>query len=396
MPPVDPIYPPPLLDEHERGVVAAIEDLRERMHGSLAVPRRWVGGLRRVQFARGVRASNSIEGIHASLDDVVDAVDGREPLEAGEETAAALLGYRQAMTYVLQMAADPAARVDDGIIRSLHFMMLGHELDKSPGAWRRGPIWVRDGASGAEVYEGPPATDVPRLVDALVLALADDGSPPMVAGAMAHLNLVMIHPFRDGNGRMARCLQTLVLARRSVVSPVFSIIEEYLGRNTRAYYDVLSEVGRGRWNPGADSRPWVRFCLTAHYRQAHTHLRRIRATEQLWVRCEELAREHRLPERAVPGLMDAARGMRLRNAAYRAAVATGDGGEINELMASRDLRAMVGSGLLVAHGERRGRRYSASPRLRDVAAEVHAARPVRSDVDPFAVSPDQLVRDVGR
>jgi len=57
------------------------------------------------------------------------------------------------------------------------------------------------------------------------------------------------------------------------VAPVFSSIEEYLGRNTQDYYNVLADVGQGSWNPENDARPWVRFCLTAHYRQARTHLR---------------------------------------------------------------------------------------------------------------------------
>src|SRR5687767_8009543 len=57
-------------------------------------------------------------------------------------------------------------------------------------------------------------------------------------------------------------LQTLVLARGQIVAPVFSSIEEYLGRNTQAYYDVLAEVGQGAWNPERDARPWLRFCLT--------------------------------------------------------------------------------------------------------------------------------------
>jgi Fic family protein len=56
---------------------------------------------------------------------------------------------------------------------------------------------------------------------------------PLVRGAMAHLNLVMIHPFRDGNGRMARALQTMVLAQDQVVEPTFSSIEEWLGNNTQ-------------------------------------------------------------------------------------------------------------------------------------------------------------------
>jgi len=85
---------------------------------------------------------------------------------------------------------------------------------------------------------------------------------------MAHLNLVMIHPFRDGNGRMARCLQSLVLARGGVLSPMFMSIEEYLGRNTHNYYNVLAQVGGGSWQPERDTRPWIRFILTAHLRQA--------------------------------------------------------------------------------------------------------------------------------
>ncbi|NIA03686.1 MAG: hypothetical protein GWP12_04075 [Nitrospirae bacterium] len=77
----------------------------------------------------------------------------------------------------------------------------------------------------------------------LVAALNEDVSdiPSMVRAGMAHLNLVMVHPFKDGNGRMARALQTLVLARERILAPQFSSIEEYLGRNTPAYYGVLAE-----------------------------------------------------------------------------------------------------------------------------------------------------------
>src|SRR5438270_583138 len=85
------------------------------------------------------------------------------------------------------------------------------------------------------------------------------GSNTIVRGAMAQLNLTMIHPFKDGNGRMARALQTLVMARGGILSPIFSSIEEWLGRNTDAYYNILGEVGQGSWNPQYDAAPWVRF-----------------------------------------------------------------------------------------------------------------------------------------
>lgn len=74
---------------------------------------------------------------------------------------------------------------------------------------------------------------------------------------MAHLNLVMIHPFRDGNGRMARALQTLVLSREAIVEPTFSSIEEWLGHNADDYYNVLAVTGRGRWQPDGSAHLWI-------------------------------------------------------------------------------------------------------------------------------------------
>lgn len=387
------IFQPPELGPDEHAVIDAIAQLRTRL--AQRTPARWGGGLRRIAFARSVRASNSIEGINASLDDVVAAVDGEEPLDTDAETSAALAGYRDAMTYILQIAGDPGARVDEGLLRSLHFMMVKYDLRKNPGRWRPGPIYVRREPSGDIVYEGPPSADVPRLVEAMVEQVrADVELPLFVRAAMAHLNLVMIHPFSDGNGRMGRCLQTLVLAKDAVVDPVFSSIEEYLGRNTPQYYEVLDTVGCGGWNPENSALPWIRFCLTAHYRQAHTLLRRVQSIEALWRECFELAQRHRLPERAVAGLTDAAQGLRIRNAGYRQAVRQGEGEQISELTASRDLRAMVDAGLLVAVGERRGRRYLGSPVLRDLWDGVRDRQPQRSRLDPFHVSPAQLVLDL--
>lgn len=66
-------------------------------------------------------------------------------------------------------------------------------------------------------------------------------------------------PQQRGNGRMARALQTLVMARDRVLEPTFSSIEEWLGANTEDYYRVLALTGGGRWNPGNDAGLWVKF-----------------------------------------------------------------------------------------------------------------------------------------
>ncbi|HET8863684.1 MAG TPA: Fic family protein [Solirubrobacterales bacterium] len=335
-------------------------------------------------FARAVQASNSIEGYSASLDDVVATVDGEPTLDANEETQHALTGYRDAMTYVLQIAGDEALSIDEGLIKSLHFMMIKHDLRKNPGQWRPGAIYVQ-GAEGEKVYEGPPNEEIPSLVAEMVADLKGDESPVLVKAAMAHLNLVLIHPFSDGNGRMGRCLQSLVLARDRVLAPVFSSIEEYLGRNTQAYYDILAEVGSGSWQPERDARPWIRFCLRAHYKQIRTMLRRRTEIEQLWNGCVALAEGNGLPERCAAALMDSAYGLRLRRGSYRSSAQSVAGDEISKQTASRDLAIMAELNLLETVGERRARYYLAGPAPLRLLEEIHAQRPSPAAADPFNV-----------
>jgi len=389
------VFSAPTLDSLDREVLRLVDELRMQMRHRVGEPRRWGGSLRRMALARAVQASNSIEGYNASLDDVVAAVDGETTFDASEETGLALAGYRDAMTYVLQVSQDADGGVDEGLIKALHFMMLRHDLAKSPGRWRPGYIAVRREPAGDVVYEGPEAESIPALVGAMVSSLRVEDAPVLVRAAMAHLNLVMIHPFRDGNGRMARCLQTLVLARERIVAPVFSSIEEYLGHNTDAYYDVLALVGQGNWNPDNDARPWVRFCLTAHYRQATTHLRRIEEAERLWRECAAIAESEGLPERVIGGLMEAALGFRLRNSSYRSIVEATAGEGISELTATRELKAMVDAGLLQPLGERRGRHYTAESALTYLQRRIRLDRKPRDEYDPYVKAEEALQLRIG-
>src|SRR4029450_5358042 len=131
-----------------------MQELRHDLSHPLREPRRWPGRLRRASFARAIQGSNSIEGYVLGMDDALAVADGEEPLDANAETAAALRGYREAMTYVLQLADDPYFNYGAGLIRSLHYMMLSYNLDKSPGRWRGGPIFVEDEETREIVYEG--------------------------------------------------------------------------------------------------------------------------------------------------------------------------------------------------------------------------------------------------
>ncbi len=199
---------------------------------------------------------------------------------------------------------------------------------------------------------------------------------------MAHLNFAMIHPFRDGNGRMARALQTLVLSREAIVEPAFSSIEEWLGHNTDDYYRVLLATGQGAWHPENDASLWVSFNLRAHHMQAQTVAQRFDEASAIWQELDRITEAHHLPERVTDLLYEAVLGYRLRRGGY--VKLSG----IEERTASRDLAQLVDTELLRGIGERRGRYYVAGPVLNDVRERSRDNR--RPLVDPYPWLPGRL------
>jgi Fic family protein len=379
------IFAPPPLDDLDKGVIELIERQRERLKiHTQSTSQRWLGSLRRSTFARAIQGSNSIEGYHATLDDVVAAVEDEPVLDDQTETWFAIKGYRNALTYIGQAASDPYFEFSRQFLKSLHFMMISYDMSKLPGQWRPGSIFVVDQQSGKTVYEGPDVETINSLLEELVAYLKESSEQPtMVRAAMAHLNLAMIHPFKDGNGRMARALQTLIIALDGMLNPVFSSIEEWLGRNTQEYYAVLAFTGQGRWNPDRSAQAWVRFCLKAHYQQAATLIRRNDEYSRLYDRITAMLEAMSLPERAGVSVFDAALGLRITNGRYRADA------EVAELTASRDLKRLSDAGLLLPSGERRGRVYRAADMLVKLRRETRQPKPLE---DPYDIVRKQLQR----
>lgn len=251
------LYGTPRLEAMDETVLGEIEEMRRDLKYRLAETHRWDGQLRRQLQARAIQGSNSIEGYHASVEDIESIMAGEDPLEASAGVAREISGYQQALTYVRFLSRALVFRFDAGLLHALNFMMIGHHVDKTPGIVRPGGIYVRNSATGEVVYEGPNAGEVPALLGELVdwLNAGDLDAPSYVRAAMAHFNLVSIHPWRDGNGRMSRALQTLVLGRDQITTPEFSSIEEWLG------VQRTPSTTTGRWLPatgGIGARTGIR------------------------------------------------------------------------------------------------------------------------------------------
>lgn len=374
----------PELAADDRRVLAEIGAMREQLRLHLRASPHWTGQLRRELFAGEVQGSNAIERITVTMSDARAAVEGQTMSPAvPPQIRAAILGYRDAMTYVQQTPQMPFFRYDEMLLSALHFMIQKYDLDKWPGCYRGGPIYITSNRAYEPAYTGPDAKLVPGLMRELVewLNEGDLDQPALVRASMAHLNLVSIHPWWDGNGRMSRCLHTLVLARDGELAPEFSSIEEWLGDpiHTVEYYQALNTKGRTYQPETADSHPWLRFALTAHHRQAQVVQRYVDYTIQVWRDMEALAVEHDLHPRVVSALWGAAVG-EVRRTTYQH-----DEGLTRD-QAIRDLQALVRHGLVKPQGNAATRVYVADGPVREAhQATLDAVRkePMR---DPYPVS----------
>ena len=353
------IFSTPTLGPELAERLATLDELRRRLGEQAGgVPMPWLGQLRRHVKAAAARSSVSIEGYEVSEADSL-ALAGGERGEDGGEAQLALASYARAMDHVGVMAEDPAFSWSERAILDLHFDVCLFQREKRPGRWRDGPISVSSPDGGPPEYVGPSAERVPGLMGEVVdwLEHGDLDAHVVLRAAMAHLNVISVHPFADGNGRISRIVQSLVLARGGLLTPELGSIEEHLGHNTAAYYRALRETQGGSYRPERDASGWVRFCLEAHIAQAEKRLEQIEQAAVRWGTLEALVEDRGWPDRIVIALEQS-----LFEGASRLAYSTEAG--VSSVTAGGDFRRLLDAGLVAREGRTRNTRYVASQALR--------------------------------
>lgn len=308
--------------------------------------------------ASAFEGSTAIEGFTVAPGDAVALVSGDEQVDPEDENRMAVACYARAMDHVGVMTQDQTFRWLDRVVLDLHFDACSFQRGESPGRWRTGPVGI-SGSDGRLVYQAPDAGEVPDLMSAVVdwLQNGDLEAHVVVRAAMAHLHVVSVHPFRDGNGRISRIVQSLVLAREGLISPEFGSIEEYLGAHTAQYYAALNKTHGPTYQPERDASDWVAFCVKAHLAQARQRLAQIEDAAARWDHLEQLVRSRNWPDRLVIALEQS-----LISGSSRTSYATE--ADVSPATASADFRRLLDAGLVEQHGRGRSVRYRASKTLR--------------------------------
>ena len=187
--------------------------------------------LRRINRIRTIHGSLAIEGNTLSEEQVSTILDGKPvvaPLREIQEARNAIKAYEQYPQW------EPASETD---LLSAHEVLMAGLVD-APGHYRRGGVAVT--GAGEVHHIGPPADRVPHLMLDLLAWLRSTSEHPLIASSVFHYEFEFIHPFEDGNGRMGRLWQTLILTRWKPLFadvPVESLIHARQGE----YYDAIRE-----------------------------------------------------------------------------------------------------------------------------------------------------------
>jgi len=147
-----------------------------------------------------------------------------------------------------------------GLVCDLHWELM-QACDPEAGTLRSGPSWLGGPDPAHARRRFPEARAVPLRLAALERAVRTERDP-LLAAADAHARLALLHPFRDGNGRVAQALVSIVLRERGLLSRPCLLLGETLHARRRARFAALDRLWSG------DGRPWVLFFLSAIERAA--------------------------------------------------------------------------------------------------------------------------------
>ncbi len=232
--------------------------------------------------------SSRIEGTQATLDEVLAYEAGDKKNGSLGTDIQEILNYRTSLMMVTEHVHDYPITLN--LLLQLHKNLLNtvRGRNKSPGCFRTDQNWL--GSPGCSIEE---ATYIPpsplRLKDHLEnwqKYIEFDDFDAITQTAIIHAQFELIHPFKDGNGRIGRLLIPLVLYRKKIISAPMFYISSYLEANRDNYYHQLNAISNnGDWNG------WIEFFLNAVIHQADDNATRVRAIFELYAEMKKTIEE---------------------------------------------------------------------------------------------------------
>ena len=227
-----------------QSLLALISEI-ERNRGflaSLKLPKKFLDQLASENEKKEAYYPSHIEGAVTSLEVALLHLNKPSRKDYGDESLQMIVNNRDALEYIRKQSSNPFSHE---MICELHKILVRNTHKKRPitiGAYRKGPIYVVDG-QGQVVYEGPPASEVTRMMDSYIQWINGTSEiHPLIKAALVHLYFVHVHPFDDGNGRSARALSNLYLMKQDYQFINFLAPSDYFDHHRGEYYRAIQNA----------------------------------------------------------------------------------------------------------------------------------------------------------
>ncbi len=311
----------------------------------LLMPKYEVWVKRSISVAR-VAGTTAIEGEGIGVEAVSNLMRGgaagRPDADAVRANSNAIAAYE----FIDYLSGQLDIPVNELVIRELNrqFMRGAPEL-LTPGVYRKGQNSVGN-------FMPPNQGDVPVLMrDFAEWLSANNDVHPVLRAGVAHLHLVSIHPFWDGNGRTARGLTTLLLQRSPFGFRDLLSMESWFADRRDAYINAIERVQGRTFSDAYDMTAWLEFFVGAMAASAQSLINELTDWRRWMQDVQGALRQAGLNDRQADGLAYTAQAGRISRPEY--VEITG----VSPITATRDLARLVEAGFLEVQGRTRGRIY---------------------------------------
>lgn len=210
-------------------------------------------------LVRTVHYGTHIEGNELDLSQAEKVIMGKDVI-ARERDIQEVLNYRKVIEYITRLeASEVLAKIDEDLIKEIHKMTVEKILPPEKcGQFRTTQVVVKNSITGEISFRPPEAVSVPFAIKDLlefVNKTTSDECHPVLKSGIFHYEFVRIHPFVDGNGRVARALATFILFLEGYDIKRFFSLEEYFDNDAGRYYEALQSVTK----MDGDLTRWIEY-----------------------------------------------------------------------------------------------------------------------------------------
>lgn len=261
--------------------IAEIAEIKAAVERSRVLPLN-EAQLRRQAILRMAHTSTSIEGNPLAEFEVGKVLEGKA-VRASKKDILEIENYYSALKLLDQLSLSKGPITLPEVLK-LHQIVIDGLVEKNRvGKFRPGDVYVLDDlGKGKEVvrFKAPPALAVHQMVQDLLNWLSQskkEGIHPIVRAGILHLQFVTIHPFTDGNGRVARLLTQLQLYRDGWDFRKILVLEDYYNKDRMSYYKAENLAQGAKYEENMDFTSWLEYFTTGFLIEARKALEQIQS-----------------------------------------------------------------------------------------------------------------------